>query len=144
MVTSRRRRARDLALQVLFQHDVGRVPIEEALAVARRQHPAADWAFIEEVCSGTVAHAKELDTLIEPRLAGWALDRLANVDRTILRLALYELNHTTTPAGVVINEAVELAKRYGTEASGGFVNGVLSAALAARSPAGGRPVSRGR
>jgi len=142
MVTSRRRRARDLALQVLFQHDVGRLPIDEALAAARRQHPAADWTFIKAVCAGTVEHAAELDAVIQPLLAGWSLDRLANIDRTILRLALFELTHTTTPAGAVINEAVELAKRYGTEASGAFVNGVLSAALqAARPTAGSRPAS---
>ncbi len=134
VVNSRRRRARNLALQVLFQHDVGRLPIEEALAIAHREHPAADWAFVKTVCTGTVAHAAELDALIEPLLADWSLDRLANVDRTILRLALFELKHTTTPPGVVINEAVELAKRYGTEASGAFVNGVLSAALAAARP----------
>lgn len=125
---TRRRRARNTALQVLFQHDVGRLPIEEALAVARRQDPGGDWPFIEALCAGTVSHAAELDAVISPLLEGWALDRLANVDRTILRLALYELRYMATPAAVVINEAVELARRYGTEASGGFVNGVLGAA----------------
>jgi N utilization substance protein B len=135
VVTSRRRRARDLAFQVLFQHDVGRLPVREALAVARRQNPGADWAFVESVVTGTEAHAAELDAVIEPLLEGWELGRLANVDRTILRLALYELLHMTTPSGVVINEAVELAKRYGTEASGGFVNGVLGAALRQVRPA---------
>lgn len=144
MVTSRRRRARDLALQVLFQHDVGGLPIREALSAARGQHPAADWAFVETVCTGTVTHARELDALIEPLLADWTLERLANVDRTILRLALFELKHTDTPSGVVINEAVELAKRYGTEASGAFVNGVLGAALQAVRPQAQRPASRGR
>jgi N utilization substance protein B len=144
VVTSRRRRARDLALQVLFQHDVGGLPIKEALAVARGQYSAADWEFVETVCTGTAEHAAELDALIEPLLAGWALDRLANVDRTILRLALFELKYTTTPSAVVINEAVELAKRYGTEASGAFVNGVLSSALQVVRPESERPATRGR
>jgi transcription antitermination protein NusB len=57
--------------------------------------------------------------------AGWRVDRMPAVDRTILRLALYELRHTSTPLAVVIDEAVELAKRYSTERSGSFVNGVL-------------------
>jgi N utilization substance protein B len=63
----------------------------------------------------------------------WPIDRLANTDRSVLRLAAYELLHTETPPQVVINEAVELAKRYGTEDSGRFVNGVLGA-LARRAP----------
>lgn len=140
---ARRRRARDVALQVLFQHDVGRLPVDEALASARRLDPGADWAFIEAVCAGTVAHAAEVDALMAPLLAGWSLERLANVDRTILRLALYELRFMTTPASVVINEAVELAKRYGTEASGGFVNGVLGAAHRAARPAAESPRASG-
>jgi len=126
-VKPRRRHARDLALQVLFQHDVGRLPIDEALATARRADPNADWPFVEALCRGTVEHAVELDAAIAPLLEGWTLDRLANIDRAILRLAIYELHHLSTPPGVVINEAVELAKRYGTETSGAFVNGVLGA-----------------
>ncbi len=137
---TRRRHARDLALQVLFQHDVGHLPVEEALADARRQDPDADWPFIDALCRGTVAVATELDAVITPLLEGWTLDRLANVDRTILRLAIYELLHLSTPPSVVINEAVELAKRYGTEASGPFVNGVLGAAQrAGRLPEESRP-----
>ncbi|MBI3998683.1 MAG: transcription antitermination factor NusB [Armatimonadetes bacterium] len=131
---TRRRRARDVALQVLFQHDVGRLPIEEALEIARQKDPGADWPFIEAVCRGAAAHSAELDAVIAPLLEGWSLDRLASVDRTILRLALYELRHMETPPGVVINEAVELAKRYGTETSGAFVNGVLGAAYRAGAP----------
>jgi len=134
-VKTRRRHARDLALQVLFQHDVGRLPIEEAIATARRQDPDADWPFIEALCRGTVAHAADLDAIIIPLLEGWTLERLANVDRTILRLAICELRYLPTPPGVVINEAVELAKRYGTETSGAFVNGVLGEAQRAGRPA---------
>jgi N utilization substance protein B len=121
------RRSRDIALQVLFQHEVGRLPVQEALAVARRDEPGVDWTFIEELSRGVAARREELDGLIAPHLSGWTLERLASVDRVILRMALYELRYFVTPSGVVINEAVELAKRYGTEESGRFVNGVLGA-----------------
>jgi N utilization substance protein B len=120
-----RRRTRDTALQVLFQHDVGRIPIVEALSLARREDPAIDWAFVDALCRGVADHRRELDALIAPHLTGWTLERLASVDRVILRMALYELRAFATPVGVVINEAVELAKRYGTDESGRFVNGVL-------------------
>lgn len=132
-----RRRTRDLALQVLFQHDVGRVPIEEAIAGARADDPSIDWAFVDALCRGVARHRAELDALIAPHLSGWTLERLASVDRVILRMALYELRHFATPPGAVINEAVELAKRYGTDESGGFVNGVLGTIVREESRAGG-------
>ena len=136
-VKTSRRRARDVALQVLFQCDIGRVPVDEALATARAREMGADWEFIETLCRGTVARQRELDDLIVPLLQGWSLERLASVDRAILRMALFELQGMDTPAAAVIDEAVELAKRYGTEDSGRFVNGVLGAALrAVRPPTG--------
>ncbi len=140
---TRRRRARDIALQVLFQYDVGRVPINEALAAARHQDAGAEWDFIEPLCKGTVAHLRELDQVITPLLQGWSLERLASVDRTILRMALHELRHMETPAAAVIDEAVELAKRYGTEDSGRFVNGVLGVAVRAIRPVAGSQAGPG-
>ncbi|MDR7417497.1 MAG: transcription antitermination factor NusB [Armatimonadota bacterium] len=122
-----RRRTRDVALQVLFQHDVGRIPIHEALELVRRDDPSVDWAFVDALCRGTAAKRAEMDALITRHLSGWTLERLASVDRVILRMALYELRYFATPPGAVINEAVELAKRYGTDDSGRFVNGVLGA-----------------
>ncbi len=110
---------------MLFQHDVGHVPVGEALSVARRDDPTIDWTFIETLCRGVVERQGELDATIAPHLSGWTVDRLASVDRVILRMALYELRFLPTPPGAVINEAVELAKRYGTDESGRFVNGVL-------------------
>ncbi|MDR7556450.1 MAG: transcription antitermination factor NusB [Armatimonadota bacterium] len=139
---ARRRRARDVALQVLFQHDVGRLPIDEALRNARDQHPGADWPFIEQLARGVAAHTADLDALLAPYLEGWTIDRLASVDRTILRMALYELRSLATPPGVAISEAVELAKRYGTEASAPFVNGVLGALVRAGVAAAGTPPER--
>jgi N utilization substance protein B len=71
-------------------------------------------------------HLAALDAEIGAVSSGWRIERMPAVDRAILRLALYELRHTDTPLGVVIDEAVELAKRYSTERSGAFVNGVLA------------------
>lgn len=112
---------------MLFQHAVGGQPIREALAAVRPQVPEAAWPLVEELCMGTVGHAAALDRVIARYLSGWTLDRLANVDRVVLRMALHELRALATSPGVVISEAVDLAKRYGTEASGAFVNGVLGA-----------------
>jgi transcription antitermination protein NusB len=139
----RGRRTRDIAFQVSFQHEVGRVPIHEALALARRDESGVDWTFVEELTRGVVARRDELDGLIAPHLAGWTLERLASVDRVILRMALYELRYFATPSGVVINEAVELAKRYGTEESGRFVNGVLGAIFREGSYASGPQATPG-
>jgi len=111
--------------------------VDEALAAARAREAGADWEFIETLCRGSIAHQREMDDLIVPLLQGWSLERLASVDRAILRMALFELQQMDTPAAAVIDEAVELAKRYGTEDSGRFVNGVLGASLrAVRPPAG--------
>ncbi len=131
-----RRRSRELALQVLFQHDVGRVPVDEALAIARSGGSGAEWTMAEALCTGTALHVEELDRIIERHLSDWTLDRLASADRVILRMALYELRYMGTPPGVVISEAVELAKRYGTGESGRFVNGVLGAIVREGSRAG--------
>jgi N utilization substance protein B len=124
---SPRRRARDVALQVLFQADVGKAPLADVLEQVRAERPREEWPFIVELCSGVWARRAEIDRLIAEHLAGWTLDRMPAVDRAVLRLALYELLAMDTPPNVVINEAVELAKKYGTEDSGRFVNGVLGA-----------------
>jgi len=131
-----RRRSREIALQVLFQHDVGRLPVDEALTVARGGSTGAEWRLVEELCTGTALHIEDLDRAIERHLSDWTLDRLASADRVILRMALYELRYLGTPPAVVISEAVELAKRYGTGSSGRFVNGVLGAIVREASRAG--------
>jgi transcription antitermination protein NusB len=134
-VRARRRRARDVAFQVLFQHDVGHAPINEALAALPRDDHRIDWALVDELCRGAAGRQQDLDALIARHLSGWTLERLASSDRVVLRMALYELIHTSTPAAVVINEAVDLAKRYGTDESGAFVNGVLRVIQRERSDA---------
>jgi N utilization substance protein B len=78
-----------------------------------------------DLTEGTLEHLADLDREIAGAARGWRLERMPAVDRTILRLALYELRHTDTPVGVVISEAVEIAKVHSTARSGGFVNGIL-------------------
>ncbi len=127
-----RRRARELALRALFEVDVGRQPLDEALSRLQAEVPEGDWAFARSLCEGIWGARARLDAELGALTGAWSVDRLANTDRSILRLAAYELLYTDTPARVVINEAVELAKAYGTDDSGKFVNGVLGALYRAR------------
>ena len=121
-----RRRAREAALQVLFQIDVGRLSLEDALAsVAAPDWSADDWALLGTLATGTRAHLAQIDAMIARVAEHWTIERMAAVDRNILRMAIFELEHTATPVRVIINEAVELAKQYSTEDSGRFVNGLL-------------------
>lgn len=124
-----RRRTRELALRVLFEVDVGRQALETALERVRAEVNDQEWAYLRALCEGTWSARRELDTALAALTTTWPLDRLANTDRTLLRLAAYELTQTEMPPQVVINEAVVLAKRYGTDDSGRFVNGVLGALL---------------
>jgi N utilization substance protein B len=122
-----RSRCREWALQVLYQaeylgHRQGEVIRFYRHFRERDQVPA----YITKLVEGVAAHQEELDALIRQHSEHWRLERMAAVDRNLLRLALYELLHQPeVPAKVVINEAVELAKRYGSEESGSFINGIL-------------------
>ena len=99
--------------------------IDETLGVSA----AADTRiFVRDLVLGTLENAAESDAIIAPLLDGWTLDRLPTIDRIVLRMSVFELNHSSTPGPVVINEAVELAKKFSTEDSGRFVNGVLGKA----------------
>lgn len=121
-----RRQAREAALGVLFQVDLGGGDVDEALGTVRSPDWARDdWTLIERLVRGTRGHLAEIDALIRGVAEHWTLERMATVDRNVLRMAIFELRHTTTPVGVIINEAVELAKQYSTEESGRFVNGML-------------------
>jgi N utilization substance protein B len=131
-----RRHARECALQLLYQLD-GRSPpggdpgLSDTLAVfwAHLDPEAVEnrqtTEYAEELVRGTLEHGPEIDAAIEAVAQHWRMDRMARVDRNILRLATYELLHSRVDARIVINEAVELAKGFGTEESGSFVNGVL-------------------
>jgi N utilization substance protein B len=82
-------------------------------------------ALAEELVRGVAAHRRAIDETIEAVSTNWRLDRMAKVDRNVLRLAVFELLETDVPVKVVLNEAIELGKKYGSESSGAFVNGVL-------------------
>ncbi len=128
-----RQQARRLALQVLFEVDsVGHQPgvvLENCLAY--NQPGEQGTAFLRWLVSGVVRHMVQLNALIGKYAPEWPIDQLAIVDRNILRLALFEVGslESDTPPKVVINEAVELAKTFGSESSPRFVNGVLGSAL---------------
>jgi N utilization substance protein B len=123
-----RRRARELALQLLYQFELTDASPEEMQAGFEEWRHASDEVreFADALLRGTLARINELDKELGRQTTHWRLERLAAVDRNILRLAMYELIHETgTPHAVVIDEAIEIAKKYGTKDSGRFVNGVL-------------------
>lgn len=117
-----RRRAREAVLRSLYRREF--LP-EAAVELPAPQRLGKEHEFARDLLLGTIAHQEEIDHIIDRRAQGWGIDRLALVDRNILRLALYELLHSDTPPEVVIDEAVELAKRYGTERAPAFINAIL-------------------
>ena len=118
-----RHKAREAVLRCLYRREFLDLPPEELLA--EEGDLGKERGFACSLLEGIQAHQPEIDRLIDQRAQGWGLDRLALVDRNILRLALYELLYTDTPPEVVIDEAVELAKEYGTEQAPKFINGIL-------------------
>jgi N utilization substance protein B len=151
-----RRRAREVALQVLYAVDLGlrdRAGVSEGDRAVGTEEPLEDeaerlslrtsssfervvehfdvpgnaTAFARELVCAVATHARELDALIALHARNWRISRMAVVDRNVLRLAVYELLHTNTPVAVVIDEAVDLARRFGSDTSPAFVNGVLDA-----------------
>jgi N utilization substance protein B len=126
-----RRVVREWALRALYQIDLGGKPVEEAveevLSVAALEPADADAA--RQLVLGVVyTQRTELDPLIQQYARGWTIDRMAVIDRNLLRLAIFELRrHPEQPYKVVINDAIELAKKYSTAESGRFVNGILGA-----------------
>jgi N utilization substance protein B len=123
-----RTKARETALQALYQIDVSDGDVEENLAsLTSGLHlgPEAK-RYSEVLVRGVVSSRKEIDGLIEKYSENWALERMLLVDRNILRIAAYELLYCPDiPYKVAIDEAVELAKKYGSEDSGAFINGIL-------------------
>lgn len=124
-----RRRVRSLALQTLYEVDCVGHPAEAVIARHLEANPGLSQAAIDyyrQMVLGTLRHAAALDSLIATSAPEWPVDQLAIVDRNILRLALWELALAPeTPVKVAINEAVEIAKLYGSDSSPRFVNGVL-------------------
>jgi len=126
-----RRHGREVALQALYGAEVGkRAPDEVLTELLARDESSEGRTFVRDLVLGTLENTTESDAVIGPLLEGWTLERLPTIDRIILRMGAFELNHRrdVDPA-VVLNEAVELAKKYSTEDSGRYVNGVLARVL---------------
>jgi transcription antitermination protein NusB len=144
-----RHRSRQRALQVLFQWDVRAIPIDEAIAAfndtlhSEEEAPPRAEAdpFMEDLVHGTTEAREELDRLIASKASNWRLDRMAAVDRNLLRLAVHEMLHTDTPPAVVIDEALELAHQFSGDDSVSFVNGVLDAVRKDLPPRSGSALS---
>jgi N utilization substance protein B len=159
MTAGKRRTAREMAVQMLYQSDLGGSPLpqifhafdlspyladeaegkplaprtaeqDRAEHMRRKKRIDDAFAFAQTLVEGTLEHREEIDRLIRGQADHWRLERMPAVDRNILRLAVYEmLHHPETPKLVVVDEAIELAKKYGSEQSGRFVNGLLDGLL---------------
>jgi N utilization substance protein B len=131
MAATSRRHARELALQALYGSEVGKRPADEMLTeTLARTDTSEARAFVRDLVLGTLENERESSAVIAPLLEGWTLERLPTIDRLVLQMGVFELQHRAeTDAAVVINEAVELAKKFSTEDSGRYVNGVLGRVL---------------
>ncbi len=137
MAQAKRTKARERAVQALYQIDVAATDLDEALSRFWKSFEPVEREVMdraEELVRGVAARRREIDDAIERVSTNWRLDRMAKVDRNVLRLAVYELVATDVPVKVVINEAIELGKKFGSESTGAFVNGVLDR-IAAELPA---------
>jgi transcription antitermination protein NusB len=121
----KRRTARQKALQSLFQVDVSQSDPNEAIESVLEEETSDP--FLEQIVHGVIEHKEEIDSLLREHLEKWNLERLANVDRSILRIAVYEMKYIKEiPVKVSIDEAIELAKEFGDDSSSRFINAILS------------------
>lgn len=121
----KRHEAREKALQALFQIDMNEMDANEA--INNILDGELSDSFLTELVTGTIQHLAEIDAALKENLEKWTLDRVAKVDKAILRMAVYEMKFIESiPVNVSIDEAVELAKSFGDDSSSRFVNGVLS------------------
>lgn len=134
-----RRRSREIALQILYQHDLAAhstgqaVPQGQDLVQMLRRHYEHFQVhedireFIGQLVAGTLTHLKELDPIIEAHASNWKVSRMSSVDRSLLRMTTYEMLYLdqSVPPTVIIDEAIEIAKQFGTAESPGFINGIL-------------------
>jgi len=129
---SRRSRVREVVLQLLYQDDLNPAPDHAAIESFLRGRLKDNEELIDfarQLHQGIRRNREELDQLLGERASNWSLDRMAVTDRNILRLGAFEILYAETPGRVAINEAVELAKRYGARQSSQFVNGILDRLL---------------
>lgn len=122
----KRRIAREKALQSIFQIDMNETSPKDAIDYVLDGEASDD--YLEKLVEGVTEHIEEMDSILTKHLEKWTIDRLATVDRNILRVAVYEMIYCKedVPVNVVINEALEIAKIYGDESSSKFINSVLS------------------
>ena len=122
-----RKEARQIAMQLIYQYEMGGDGIASTIeeTIEGPSLTTSDREYIDQVVLGAVERAQDLDARIAAHAQGWTLERIARVDLAILRLAAYELSLGKTPEGIVINEAVEMARQYSGEKSPQFVHGVL-------------------
>ena len=133
-----RSRAREVALQVLYEDDLNprnNPALGDALIVRRLKRPELI-EFARELVAGVRRNRQELDSAIQEAAVNWSLHRMPVTDRNALRLGAYELLHADTPDRVAINEAIELARRFGTAQSASFVNGILDRLMHGQSESG--------
>jgi N utilization substance protein B len=128
---SARSKARKRAVDAIFAADLRKVSPEELLEqtrvqVADRQNQDEIFGYAKEIVLGVIENHQEVDDVLETYAEGWSIERMPNVDRAILRVGIWEILYSDTPDAVAVSEAVELAKEYSTEESGGFINGLLS------------------
>lgn len=124
----KRRRSREFALQVLYQLDIAKQDAIKTLAQFQNHFSRGGERddFMERLVLGVLEHLRKIDCLIEKYSENWRLDRMTIIDRAILRIAIYELLYCEEiPPKVTLNEAIELGKRFGSEDSGSFINGIL-------------------
>ncbi len=128
-----RRKGRILAFQALYSHDVGNVPLDNILnfswvesSTLERLSSDDTLTFARLIISGTLEHLDEIDTLIKKHLVSWDFDRLNRVDLAILRMSIYSLLYQKDiPSPIVIDEAIEISKEYGSDESYTFINALL-------------------
>lgn len=129
-----RHKSRQRALQVLYQCDLRKQPVDDAIASfydtlyseEDQSKPEPD-AFMEELARGTSGMSADIDRQIGEKAENWKLERMPLVDRNVLRMAIYEMSRRDTPAAVVIDEALELARQFAGDESVSFINAVLDA-----------------
>ncbi|MBQ80841.1 MAG: transcription antitermination factor NusB [Planctomycetaceae bacterium] len=130
-IMSTRRRAREIALQVLYQFDLNPSAISvdyKPFLYARLQEPASV-IFSKALVEGVSTHKQQIDNVLDQRSEHWRGNRMATTDRAVLRLAVFELACSDTPGPVVVDEGIELARRYGSAHSAPFVSGILGRCL---------------
>jgi len=126
----RRRKARESALQILFQLEFNKPQLEKAIDRFWKERKASEEIkdYSNWIVKGIVSHQEDIDNLIQSTSSHWRLSRMAHVDRNILRIAVFEFLYEKNVApAVVINEAIEIAKKYSSDQAAAFVNGILDA-----------------